>query len=68
MTPETILRIKHLCEMLRLSRATIYRLLASDPTFPRPITLSARAVGFLKADADAWLELRRDAATAKEAA
>lgn len=65
MTPETILRFNQLCAMLSIHRSTAYRLLAADPTFPRPIALSARTVGFLRSEVDAWLEQRRQATAAK---
>lgn len=68
MSPETILRFKHLCTMLRLSRATIYRMIQRGD-FPKPFPLSSpHAVGFIKADVDAWLEQRRQAPGAKGAA
>lgn len=35
--------------------------LKRDPTFPRPIRVSSRSVGYLRADLDAWLESRRQA-------
>lgn len=64
MHAQTILRFPHLAATLGISRATIYRLLKSDPTFPRPVTLSARAVGFFKVEVESWLEQRRVTAPA----
>ena len=37
-----------------LSRSTIY-LRVSQGTFPRPISLGPRAVGWVEAEVDAWL-------------
>jgi len=57
MHQKSILRHKHLTERLGLSKSTIYRLLA-EGHFVTPIRLSARAVGFLESDIDAWLASR----------
>ncbi|NKA75006.1 AlpA family phage regulatory protein [Ralstonia solanacearum] len=53
-----ILRVKQLVERVSLSRATVYVLMATDPTFPRKIRLTARSVGFLESDVDAWIATR----------
>lgn len=53
-----ILRMKQLLERTQLSRATLYVLMASDPTFPRKIQLSARSVGYLESEVDAWIMSR----------
>jgi predicted DNA-binding transcriptional regulator AlpA len=60
-----VLRMKQLIERTNLSRATLYVLIASDPTFARKIKLTARSVGFLESEVDAWIASRaesRDAA------
>ena len=45
-----------------LSRSTIYAMIA-DSTFPKPIKLGKRAVGWREADIAAWLDSRtQDAA------
>lgn len=56
-----ILRMKQVVERTRLSRATLYVLLSTDPTFPQKIKLTARTVGFLESEIDAWIEARADA-------
>lgn len=57
-----ILRMKQLIERTQLSRATLYVLMATDPTFPRKIKLTdARAIGFLEKDVDAWIASRASA-------
>lgn len=38
-----------------LSRTTIYNRI-SEGTFPRPISLGSRAVGWLESDIDIWIE------------
>lgn len=53
-----ILRMKQLIERTNLSRATLYVLMSSDPTFPRKIKLTARSVGFLESEVDAWIASR----------
>ena len=41
-----------------LSRTSLYAKAEDDPSFPRPIKLSARRVGFLRGDLDDWLAKR----------
>lgn len=53
----TILRRKQVEARTGLSRSTIY-LRIQDGTFPRPINLGARAVGWLENEIESWLELR----------
>lgn len=52
-----ILRLPDVIARTGLSRSTIY-LRISERQFPRSITLGPRAVGWLEADIDAWLEER----------
>ncbi|MGG2042573.1 helix-turn-helix transcriptional regulator [Burkholderia gladioli] len=53
-----VLRIKQLIERTNLSRATLYGLMSNDPTFPRKIKLTARSIGFLESEVDAWIHSR----------
>lgn len=53
-----ILRMKQLVERVNLSRATLYVLMSSDPTFPRKIRLTERSIGFLESEVDAWIASR----------
>lgn len=53
----TILRRPDVEARVGLSRATIYAKM-SDGTFPKPIRLSERAVGWRTDDIDAWLASR----------
>jgi len=50
----TILRRKQVEARTGLSRSTIY-LRIQEGTFPRPINLGARAVGWLDHEIEAWL-------------
>lgn len=59
-----ILRVKQLVERTNLSRATLYVLMSSDPTFPPKIKLTARSVGFLESDLDEWIASRAPARNA----
>lgn len=55
-----ILRMKQVIERTKLSRATIYILMATDSKFPQKIKLSARAVGYLECEVDAWIAARAE--------
>ena len=50
-----ILRLPAVKARTGLSRSTIY-LRISEGTFPMPISLGARAVGWLESDVDEWLD------------
>lgn len=62
-SPLTILRRKQVEARTGLSRSTIYAKLRQnpkrpadfDPTFPRPIAVGAKAVGWIEAEVEAWL-------------
>lgn len=59
----TIIRRKQVEARTGLSRATIYAKLRHnpkrpsyyDPTFPKPVSVGARAVGWIEAEIEAWL-------------
>ncbi len=51
---QTILRLPAVRTRTGLSRSTIY-LAISRGLFPKPITLGARAVGWLESDIEEWL-------------
>ena len=53
----TILRRNQVEDRTGLSRSTIY-LRIQEGTFPRPISLGARAVGWLENEIEAWLAAR----------
>ena len=53
-----ILRIKQLIERTNLSRATLYVLMSTDQTFPKKLKLTARSIGFLESEVNAWIEAR----------
>ena len=59
----TILRRKQVEARIGLSRSAIYAKLRHnpkrpgdfDPSFPKPISVGAKAVGWIEAEIDAWL-------------
>ena len=53
----SILRRKQVEKRTGLSRSTIY-LRIQEGTFPRPVNLGARAVGWLENEIDEWLAAR----------
>jgi len=71
----TILRRKQLEAKTKLSRSTIYGKMSRnpdrpndfDPTFPKPVSLGARAVGWIEAEVDAWLQAQIDKTRANNA-
>ncbi|MGH8772233.1 MAG: helix-turn-helix transcriptional regulator [Burkholderiales bacterium] len=63
---DAILRLPDLSRKFRLSRSTIYDRLdpkspRHDPTFPKPVRLGDRAIGFLQSEAESWLSSRVEA-------
>lgn len=62
----TILRRKQVEARVGLSRSAIYARLKPnpkrpgdyDPTFPKPISLGARSVGWVEEEVEAWLAAR----------
>ncbi|MGX2042252.1 helix-turn-helix transcriptional regulator [Methylocaldum sp. MU1018] len=62
-SPLTILRRKQVEARTGLSRSSIYARMRHnpkrpgdyDPTFPKPISVGAKAVGWIEAEIDAWL-------------
>lgn len=58
----TVLRRKQVEDRTGLSRSTIY-LRIQEGTFPKPVNLGGRAVGWVEEEIDTWLEAcieRRD--------
>ena len=60
---DAIIRLKDVKALTGLSRSSIYDRLdpkskRHDPTFPRPVSLGARAVGFSKREVGEWIAAR----------
>lgn len=59
MKPIHILRVPIVMKRIGIGRATLYRWIKEDPTFPRPVKIGAKSVvGFIEAEVDQWLEAR----------
>lgn len=56
----TILRLPEVKRTTGLSRSTIY-LRVAQGTFPKPVCLGGRAVGWLEAEVQQWLQRRIEA-------
>lgn len=56
----TILRLPVVVARTGLSRSTVY-LRVSQNTFPRPVTLGGRAVGWIESEIEEWIKQRIDA-------
>ncbi|AOJ49728.1 MULTISPECIES: helix-turn-helix transcriptional regulator [Burkholderia] len=52
-----VVRMRPLIERVGLSKSEIYRRIQAG-TFPRPIALGVRAVGWLERDVESWLATR----------
>lgn len=50
-----VLRAAAVCRRTGLSRATLYRYVKAG-SFPRPIPLGPRAVGWIEAEVEKWIE------------
>lgn len=53
----SILRLHEVSSKVGLSRSTIYERIKHG-TFPQPISLGDRAIGFIEAEVDGWIESR----------
>ncbi len=61
---QRIIRLPETSNRTGKKRSTIYDALNEkspryDPTFPRPLKLGARAIGFYESEVQAWIESRR---------
>jgi prophage regulatory protein len=56
---DRILRLPEVKANVGLSRSTIY-LRIEEGSFPKPISLGARAVGWLESDIEAWVSKQVD--------
>ena len=54
-----ILRPTEVASFLGISKPTFYRILHSDPNFPKKIQISTRCVGWFNEEIEAWLEKQR---------
>lgn len=59
-----IMRIEEVCQCTALARATIYKYIAQH-SFPKPLPLGGRAVGWLECEIQEWIQSRIDARDAQ---
>jgi prophage regulatory protein len=52
--PRKILRLPIVLDRTGLSRSTVYQRVTEE-RFPRPVSLGARAVGWIEADVEEWI-------------
>jgi prophage regulatory protein len=62
----TILRLPEVMRSTGLSRSTIYLRIAQG-AFPKPVSLGGRAVGWLEAEIQEWLQQQIEASRKVEA-
>ena len=55
---DKILRLPEVKTRTGIARSTIYKLIAAGD-FPPPVSLGARAVGWLESDVNQWIASRR---------
>jgi prophage regulatory protein len=68
--PPRLLKLPELMIRLSISRSESYRRIHDDPTFPKPVVLGVRAVGFVEEEVDAYVRAliaRRDVRTTRPA-
>jgi prophage regulatory protein len=50
-----LIRLKEVMHCSGLARSTIYKYIAAN-TFPKPVPLGGRAVAWIQAEVDAWID------------
>jgi len=56
---ESLLRLSEVQKRTGLSRSTIYERF-NKGEFPRPVSLGARAIGFIESEVNEWIQERID--------
>ena len=54
--PRRIVRRTELSERIGLKRTAIADLVKNDPTFPKPVRITSRAIGWFEDELDGWFE------------
>jgi prophage regulatory protein len=52
--PRRILRLPNVLDRIGLSRSTVYQRV-TEGRFPRPVSLGARAVGWIETEVEEWI-------------
>lgn len=55
---EQILRMSEVAEILGVVKNTVRNIAARDPSFPQPIRLGVRRVGYRQSELAAWIAAR----------
>ena len=53
-----LLKIGEVQRLLRVGRSTVYKLLAEDPDFPRPVHVTSKSVAWRREDLEKWVQSR----------
>lgn len=51
-------RVPDVCAVLGVSRSTVYKLVETDPSFPRQVRVTSRAVRWRRLDIEEWARTR----------
>ena len=51
-----MLKPTEVADRLGVTRGTVYKILNTDPTFPRPIYVTPKSPRWRPADVDTWIE------------
>lgn len=51
-----VIKLKEICQLLRISRTTFYILRAKDPTFPKPVFENTRSLSFDYNQVEQWYQ------------
>jgi len=62
MTEKSMLLFKDLLALMRVSKATLYRSVFTNPTFPKPFKIGVKRNAWLRADVEAWIQAQATAA------
>jgi predicted DNA-binding transcriptional regulator AlpA len=53
------IRLPRVCDLISSSRATVWRLVKKDPTFPKPFRLSEAITCWDEDELSAWLDAKK---------
>lgn len=56
--PNRLIRLTEVSSKTGLSKPGVYKRLKEDPTFPRSVSIGGRAVAWIEAEIDEWIETR----------
>lgn len=56
--PKGFVRLKAVCELLGLSKSTVWSLSKNDPAFPKPVKISPNCTAWRADELNAWIDSR----------